>query len=120
MSFEIPIVNPDGIAVCTVVWDGDLYVGVFSIIPITGNEAVARNLSNMILTRSDLRDVKYRSDGDKFTVNGWKSYEGVIGALRTVLPSLGLQIGHIGGDKPSLGNERASEIAFNEQHGGIE
>jgi len=120
LSFEIPIEDSENIVVCKVVWDGDLYEGSASVIAMPGHEGTAQNLTDMIITRNDLRDVRYRSEGEKFTVGGWKSYEGVVGALRTILPSLGLQIGHIGGDAPSLGRGRTDEITFNEQQGGIE
>jgi len=120
VSYEIPIVDETGIAVCRVVWDGDLYRGSASVVPIVGHESIAKDLANMVLSRQDLSELDFRSDGDIARVDGWKSYEGVIGALRIVCPALGLQIGHIGGDMPPLGSRRKDEIAFNEEEGGVE
>jgi hypothetical protein len=120
VSYEIPLEDETGIIVCRVSWDGDLYNGSAAVSPITGHEEIARNLADMILTRQDLRELKFRSEGDESTVNGWRGYEGVVASLRIVSPALGLQIGHIGGDTPPLGNERADEIAWNESNGGIE
>jgi len=43
-----------------------------------------------------------------------------VSALRIILPSLGLRIGHIAGNTPPLGKDRAEEIKFNEEEKGIE
>lgn len=120
MSYEIPIDSDDTQGVCTVVWDGDLYTGEAAVVPVTGHESVASDLRGMILFRQDLTEVVYRSDGERFTVKGWRSYEGTVGALRTMLPSIGLHIGHIAGDVPPLDRSRADEITFNNDQGGIE
>lgn len=120
MPFEIPIETIEQESVCKVVWDGELYDGVATVVAVPGRETDAANLRGMIVQRQDLMQVSYRSEGDKPSVKGWKAYEGVVGALRTILPSLGFQIGHIGGDMPALGKSRMAEVAFNSDQEGIE
>lgn len=120
MSFEIPIETHDEEPVCKVIWDGELYSGNAIVVEIPGKEQDAQNLRDMIFSRQDLREVKYRSEGDKATIKGWQAYEGVVGALRTILPALGFQIGHIGGDMPALGRQRTNEVVFNNEQEGIE
>lgn len=120
MVFKIPIETHDEEQICKVVWDGELYSGKADIVSISGKEKEAQNIRDMILSRQDLREVRYRSEGTRAEVKGWSSYEGVVGALRTILPALGFQIGHIGGDSPQLGQQRDDEIVFNTKEGGIE
>ncbi len=120
MSYEIPVEDDADIVVCRVVWDGTLYDGVATVAPITGHSNTARNVANMILSRQDLKAYKFRSEGEKPTVNGWQGYEGTVAALRIILPALGLQIGHIGGDVPPFSRQRANGIAQNYEEGGIE
>lgn len=120
MSFEIPVANEDGVEVARVVWDGELYQGSARVDAIVGHEKVAANLRAMILERDDLKELRFRSEGTEYWIRGWRGYEGVVGALRILLPSLGLRIGHIGGNTPALGAQRRDEIAFNFDEGGIE
>jgi hypothetical protein len=120
LSYRIPINSDEVVGICSVDWDGDLYSGEATVVPVPGHEGVAANLRDMIAMRQDLRDVIYRSDGEKFTVRGWSSYEGTVGALRTITPSLGLHIGHIGGDIPPADKTRVDEIIFNQAQGGVE
>ena len=120
MSYEIPIDSDETPGICRVAWDGELYTGSAEVVPVRGFEDVAKNLEDMIFARRDLAGVDYRSDGERFTVKGWSSYEGVVSALRTILPSLGLRIGHIGGNVPPADRARVDEINFNKQQGGVE
>jgi hypothetical protein len=120
LSYRIPINSDETQGVCYVDWDGDLYTGEAAVVAVPGHEDVAENLRSMIAIRQDLRSVQYRSDGERATVKGWSSYEGTVGALRTILPSLGLHIGHIGGDIPSTSSARVAEIQFNLEQGGVE
>lgn len=120
MPYEIPIVDSDELEVCRVVWDGELYQGEASVVAVPGSEDVATNVAGMIERRQDLKDVEYRSEGERAKVNGWKTYEGTVSALRVILPALGLTIGHIGSDMPPLGKTRSQEIEFNDEFGGIE
>jgi len=120
MSYEIPIENEDGLSVVKVDWDGTLYEGKATVVPIPGQEDIARNLADLILTRDDLKDLHYHSEGNKFIIGGWQGYEGVVSALRIVVPALGLRIGHIAGNSPPIGKKRREEIQFNEEQKGIE
>ena len=120
MSFEIPVANLDGVPVVRVVWDGDLYEGAATVASIVGYEEKAAQLRNMIRLRQDLRDLHFRSEGTRYWTRGWSGYEGVVGALRILLPAMQLQVGHVGGDSPPLGTDRTDEVAFNYDEGGIE
>ena len=120
MANEIPIVDDTGVEVCKVLWEGDLYQGEAKVSPIAGHERESQNVQNAILMQQDLTELHFRSEGDKARVRGWKSYEGVVGALRILLPVLGFRIGHIAGDTPALGRSRVDEIEFNLEQSGIE
>lgn len=120
MKYKIPLNDDSGKTLCYIVWDGTLYEGSASVLPVKGNEDIAKNVSNMILSRKDLSELKFRSEGLLSTVNGWQGYEGVVAALRIMCPSLGLQIGHIDGDTPPFELQRANEIVSNELESGLE
>ncbi len=120
MNYEIPLEDETGITLCRVVWSGTLYEGSAQVAPITGHDDTAQHVANMILSRQDLRELSFRSEGVKPTIKGWNGYEGVVSALRIACPALGLQIGHIGGDVPPFERERTGEFALNDQGGGIE
>lgn len=120
MSFEIPIADVDGVVVAHGLWDGELYVGSARIAAVTGHERTADQLQSMILERDDLKELRFRSEGDAFTVTGWRGYEGFVGALRLVVPAMALHVGHIAGNMPALGASRREEIDFNYAEGGIE
>jgi hypothetical protein len=120
MSYEIPIQDDTGVVVVRVAWSGTLYDGEARVEPIIDHEAIARHVADMILARQDLKSMRFRSEGDRYTVNGWQGYEGVVGALRISLPALGLSIGHVAGDTPPFGRDRSEEAKRNSIEGGIE
>lgn len=120
MSYQIPIENRDGLDVVSIDWDGTLYEGTATVVPVPGQEEIARNVADIILTRDDLKDMQYHSEGERYIIGGWQGYEGVVSALRIVLPALGLRVGHIAGNMPPIGKKRLEEIKFNQDQKGIE
>ncbi|MCK9629818.1 MAG: hypothetical protein M0R37_14655 [Bacteroidales bacterium] len=104
------ILDKGGAAVASAVWAGDLYAGVLRIETAGADTTRATQIKDMIASRRDLGGVLFRSAGERASVRGWEGWEGCLGALRIVLPSLGLTLGAPTGI-PDVGRTAHAEAA---------
>lgn len=93
MSVDVPIVDSGGRLVALFVWDGRLYQGKGEFHQVAATSEQIKSLRGIIAINHYLRQVRFKSVGDRETVSGWQGIEGTVGALRLALPAIGLHVG---------------------------
>ena len=116
MRVEVPIVDRAGNVIAELVWDGTLYTGKGQFVQVAATDAQIRALRGMVTLYGDLRRARFRSVGDRAYVSGWHGLEGTVGALRLVLPAVGLAVGQFDRTAPiaveTPTEEKKAEVHF--------
>gem|GEM_PF-6272919 len=94
MIVQTDIMDTDGERIATAVWSGRTPSnpgGALTYEDIARGERLDQ-LLGMIVMRTDLQAVRFRSAFGDGWVDGWNGVEGNLGALRLVVPALGMTI----------------------------
>ena len=94
MNVEIDIIDTDGELVATATWSGRTMQdpgGKWKYLPKRATRL--DQLKEMLASRDDLRAADFRSVSGDGWVKGFEALEGNLGALRLIVPTLGMSIG---------------------------
>ena len=95
MRVESDIIDTDGERIATAVWSGrtPAYPGGELTYEDIVREDRFEQFLGMVAMRGDLQALRFRSAFGSGWVDGWQGAEGNLGALRLVVPALGMSIG---------------------------